>query len=176
VDIETKKKDKIVNKYEREVRRKVITHLSVQGGSDLAAGMVLVTIIIDIERIGDYTKNILDLASLHIPKLESVEYLEKMTEVENAVDSLFERTLECLKTSDEEMALQLMDENKGIGKTCDQVINSLIKDEHSNLSVSDAVSLALYFRYLKRINAHLKNITSSVVNPFDRIGYKYKEH
>ena len=32
-------------------------------------------------------------------------------------------------------------------------------------------SVALYARYLKRIGAHLKNITSSVVNPFESIGY-----
>ena len=31
-----------------------------------------------------------------------------------------------------------------------------------------------YFRYLKRINAHLRNIISSVINPYDRIGYKPK--
>ncbi len=175
VDVETKKKDKIINKYEREVRRKVITHLSVQGGGDLPAGMVLITIIIDIERIGDYTKNILDLATLHISKLESTDFLETITAVEQSVESMFVRTLECLKNNDEELALQLMAENKDVGKTCDEVISKLIKEEYPDLSVSDAVSLALYFRYLKRINSHLKNITSSVVNPFDRIGFKYKE-
>ena len=29
---ELRKKDKTVNKYEREVRKKILTHLSVQGG------------------------------------------------------------------------------------------------------------------------------------------------
>lgn len=174
VDIETRKKDKILNKYEREVRRKVLTHLSVSGTSDLAAGLVLVTIIIDIERIGDYTKNIMDLASLHIPKLKNPEFENELKEVESAVDSLFIKTIECIRTSDEELAIQLLDENKSIGKQCEDIIQQLIKDDKTSLPTNDAVSIALYFRYLKRINAHLKNITSSVVNPFDRIGYKYK--
>lgn len=32
--------------------------------------------------------------------------------------------------------------------------------------------IASYVRYLKRIGAHLLNILSSVVNPFERIGYR----
>jgi phosphate uptake regulator len=174
VDEETRKKDKMINQYEREVRRKVLTHLSVMGTADLPAGLVLVTIIIDIERIGDYIKNILDLANLHVPKLDNPEFVKDMEEVEKAVEKLFSRTLECLKNSDEDLALELMSENKLLGKQCEEVIQDLIKNQKDQLPTSDAVSLALYFRYLKRINAHLKNITSSVVNPFDRIGYKYK--
>jgi hypothetical protein len=34
------------------------------------------------------------------------------------------------------------------------------------------VTTVLYLRYLKRVSAHLKNIASSVVNPFDRIGFR----
>ena len=37
-----------------------------------------------------------------------------------------------------------------------------------------ASSMVLYARYLKRIGAHLKNITSVVVNPFESIGYSTK--
>jgi len=37
---------------------------------------------------------------------------------------------------------------------------------------NEAVSTALYVRFLKRISAHLMNIASSIVNPFDRIGFR----
>jgi len=59
------KKDKLINKYERDIRRKVITHLTVQGNDSLAAGLVLSTVIVDVERIGDYIKNIVDLTEMH---------------------------------------------------------------------------------------------------------------
>jgi len=39
-------------------------------------------------------------------------------------------------------------------------------------SISKSASISLYARYLKRIGAHLKNITTTIVNPFDSIGYK----
>ena len=43
------------------------------------------------------------------------------------------------------------------------------------MSSGDAVAVALYVRYLKRVAAHLLNILSSVVNPFERIGYREEE-
>jgi len=35
--------------------------------------------------------------------------------------------------------------------------------------------VALYMRYLKRVSAHLKNVATSVVNPYHRIGFREKE-
>ena len=38
-----------------------------------------------------------------------------------------------------------------------------------------AVTTALYLRYLKRMSAHLKNVATSVVNPYHRIGFREKK-
>lgn len=57
--------DQLVNEYQRDVRRKVLQHLAVTGGLNLKAGLILTSIVIDIERIGDYTKNIVELADAH---------------------------------------------------------------------------------------------------------------
>jgi hypothetical protein len=51
----------------------------------------------------------------------------------------------------------------------------LVKEEDKSIRPGDAVSLGLYFRWLKRINSHLRNIVTSVVNPFDKIGFKPKK-
>jgi hypothetical protein len=32
----------------------------------------------------------------------------------------------------------------------------------------------LYLRYLKRMSAHVKNVATSIVNPFHRIGFREK--
>jgi len=50
--------------------------------------------------------------------------------------------------------------------------DDMIKEEDKNIPCGDAISLGLYFRWLKRINSHLRNITTSIVNPFDRIGFE----
>ena len=40
------------------------------------------------------------------------------------------------------------------------------------MDADTATAVAMYSRYLKRIGAHSRNLISSVVNPFERIGYR----
>ena len=62
-------KDEQVNRYAREVRHKVLKHLAITGGAHLIPGLILTSIVIDMERVGDYTKNIMDLAVAHPRRL-----------------------------------------------------------------------------------------------------------
>ena len=57
-------------------------------------------------------------------------------------------------------------------KKCDEIVGDLVASPDPQLSPSDAVATALYTRYLKRIGAHLMNIATSIVNPFERIGFR----
>jgi hypothetical protein len=54
--------DQKVNQLEREIRRELAVHASVFGGIDTPAVLVYMSIVKDIERMGDYAKNLLDLA------------------------------------------------------------------------------------------------------------------
>ena len=56
----------------------------------------------------------------------------------------------------------------------DEILNGslIVRRAIPDLVCNEAVSTALYVRFLKRISAHLMNIASSVVNPFDRIGFR----
>ena len=175
VNEEIRNKDKIVNKYERNVRRKVMTHCSVRGPEDLSSGMILVNIVVDIERIGDYCKNILDLASVHSKKLNAGSFETLIVDVEKEVLKRFKKTIKVLEEQDEESALSMMSTFKGkVGSVCDEIVNTIAIGNIEDLSVSEAVSLALYARYLKRISAHLNNMITTVVNPFERIGFRAK--
>ena len=169
-----KKTDRKINKYERQVRRDVLTHLSVSGNADLVPGLILVSIVIDVERIGDYTKNIYELARNHPRKLEGGPFEKKLVRIETAISEHFPKTLEVLKSQDKTIARQIMKTEEELGDLSDDIVNSLAQGKPKDLSVSDAVSLAMYGRYLKRINAHLTNVVSSIVNPFPRIGFREK--
>lgn len=175
VDKTIRAKDKKINKYEREVRRKVLTHLAVQGAKDVPAGLVLITIIIDIERIGDYTKNIIELVDAHAQTLAAGKYEKNLTKVEDAIKYVFQRTMNCLKDNEQKAALELLSDYKWVNLECDKNLRRIIKQKDKTLDSGTAATLAMYFRYLKRIHAHLRNIISSAVNPFDRIGYKVKK-
>jgi phosphate transport system protein len=167
--------DKQVNRYERDVRRKVMTHLTVSGPADVASGLVLVSVVIDIERIGDYAKNIYDLARHHPRRLDAGSLEAEVRDVETQVGELFRLMVDAFKASDVELARKIMrDYKERLSTDCENIVTRIITGEVSDLSAADAASLALYIRYLKRIGAHSRNLVSGIVNPFHRIGYKEK--
>ncbi len=172
--IDIMKEDLKINKYERRVRKKVFTHLTISGTTNIATGLVLTSIIIDIERIGDYTKNIAELAINHPPQLNGGTIENELAELEDKVINIFDQLISAFKNSNVETARELMRNSKEITRKCDQWVCSMIKGEITLENSSDAICLALYIRYLKRVCAHLRNIATSIVNPFHRIGYREK--
>ncbi len=176
IDIDIYDKDIEVNKFEREVRRNVLNHLIMSGEAELPSGLILVSIIIDIERIGDYTKNMLELAMNHPSRLDGGELEAGLQKVETAVGEMFVQTRTCFERSDKELALKLLTSYEWVNRFCDEKVFQLVKIPDKSMAPGDAVSLVLYFRWLKRIHSHLRNIVTSVVNPFDRIGFKPKEY
>jgi len=175
LEVDIYAKDQLINAYEREVRRKVLTHLTVSGDRDLHAGLVLVSVVIDIERIGDYTKNIVELALHHPRRLKCGIFEEDVRKIETTVRTMFELLLETLPTSDEAKAREVMSEHWWITRRTDDIVSALIEKDEESVPGRHAATTVLYMRYLKRTSAHLMNIASSVVNPFDRIGFRGKE-
>jgi phosphate transport system protein len=169
------KKDQIVNKYEREVRGKVLKHLAITGGAHVIPGLILTSIVIDIERIGDYTKNIKDIALAHPKRLECGTYEDDIQRIERGVADLFKGALPALRRSDKSLASRLIRENWWMLKKSDEVVIELIKEKDPSLGSGNAVTTAMYARFLKRIAAHLINMLTGVVNPFEHIGFHSDE-
>ncbi len=171
-DIE--EKDIMINKYEREVRKKILTHLAVNDVSDLNVSLILISIVVDIERIGDYTKNIVELAQKHPGKLYIEQWEEELKETEIKISKSFGILIEAFEKSDSALAKQLLDDLWKVKRKCDERNFILLENDNLGLKTHDAVALALYMRYLKRVAAHLSNVATSLVNPFHRIGYRQK--
>jgi len=172
ISLNVYERDQQVNRYERKVRNKVLKHLAITGGVNIIPGLILTSIVIDVERIGDYTKNIMDLAVAHPYRLACGKNEEEIKKIESAVSAMFEALLPALRETDKEGAVRLIRDNNWILKSCDAILEMLIKGEDDSVSVSNAVSTGIYARYLKRIAAHLTNIASSIVNPFEKIGFQ----
>jgi len=168
--------DKRINAYERDVRRKVMTHLAVTDSrADLPSGLVLVTVVIDIERIGDYTKNIYELARAHPKRLTGGSLESRLLEVESGVTRVFQDMIPAFKTHDTDKARAIMTGYKeGLSAACETITMDIVCGRVTDLTSEDASAVALYARYLKRIAAHSRNIVTSIVNPFHRIGYREK--
>ena len=172
IDIDIFAMDKKINEFERDVRRKVMTHLAIGGKEDIGSGLVLVSVVIDIERIGDYTKNIYDLAVNHPKKLNGGSVENRLSEIEKISYNLFEKSIDAFKKQDIEKASGLMGNYKeNISSQSDSITNDIIGGKIDDLEIGTASAVGLYARYLKRISAHSRNLISSIVNPFERIGY-----
>ena len=80
--------------------------------------------------------------------------------------------IDAFKSQDIDEARKLMVEYKtDIASTSNEVVNTIISGNYGDYSADKASAVCLYVRYLKRIAAHSRNLVSSVVNPFERIGY-----
>ena len=165
-------KDRQINAYEREVRRKVMTHLAIAGATELAMGIRLVSIVIDIERIGDYTKNIVELAMSHPNRLSFGDYEATIKPVEDRTKTNFNTLIKAFEGQDSKLAREIMSTHqKEVSSVCDRIVTDLVRGEARDLDIQTATAMVMYLRFIKRIHSHLKNIASSIVNPVDRIGY-----
>jgi phosphate transport system protein len=174
IDIDIYESDAKVNKYERKIRKKVMQHLGQKGREDLYSGLLLVSVIIDMERIGDECKNVLNLAQNYHGHLKAKFYEEDLVKIESAVEEIFGKVRAQFKDMNIADAEKLLEEYRWVNKVCDQREADLIKEKNKPLPAAKAAAIALYIRHLKRINSHLRNIATSVVSPFDRIGFSPK--
>ena len=169
--IDINKEDKKINKFQMESRRKIFTDLALSGVQDLNAGLVLMCIITDVERIGDYFKNIVELAKDHPKKLKGGDVENIVQKIEKRMIKIFKLTIDSFKIKDEDKAREAMNLHSKTTRDIDNLLHKLLRNKIGGLNAGEAIALTLYLRFLKRITSHLTNIASSVVNPLERIGY-----
>jgi len=175
--IALKKRDMEINEFHRNIRRKVMTHLVLQkDATDIPNGLVLINMVVDIERVGDYSKNILDLAISSSKTLKAEKVNEDLKMIEDEVLLRFDKTMEAIHSQDSEVARELVATHRRmVAKTSDKLVDQILKGKVTFGSESKAASVALYARYLKRIGSHLTNIMTTLINPFESVGYVPKE-
>lgn len=161
--------DQELNRFQISVRRKILEHLSINPRQDITGALVLITIVIDIERIGDYSKNLIELAHKY-PKRLSGSYIDKLRRIEGEILEMFDQTITSFKSADIELGKRIMERHVKLSRKCEDIVEALVEDKE--ISSRIGIICALLARYLKRTSAHLKNVASSVVNPFHRLGYR----
>lgn len=159
--------DRRVNAGEREVRRELVVHASVQSGPDVPAILVYMSIVKDIERIGDYAKNIYDLAA-EGADFSSAPDRDALVSTRDRVSNLIAECAEAFAERDTERSRTLIAEGDRLLDGFDRAVNELIRSEVPSY---DGVPRALFWRHCKRIVAHLMNVLSAVVMPLDQLDY-----
>ena len=166
--------DKKVNRIHRRSRRKIFEHLSFAGNRDLFSSLATLSVVNDIERIGDYNKNIADVIDLVPNRLDLQDYGQDFADLWQRTREFFAMTLNAIRDDDINAAAHVLNIYDEVSDICDGIIKKIMI-ENTNAIPKDLVALILLLRYFKRVNAHLKNVCSAVINPFHRIGYKPKK-
>jgi len=163
-----KKTDRQVNKAERDVRRELVVHTSVRGAqADIPMVLVSMSIVKDAERIGDYAKNIFDIAREGV-NLSTADDLDQLIKYRDRVSRLIAETARIFGERDAEAAHQILQSED---ESLDEYDANVLAQIDSGQPASEAVPRALLYRYLKRITAHAMNILTSLVMPIDRLDY-----
>ncbi len=76
--------------------------------------------------------------------------------------------------NDEESARKILADHELVVKLVESNIKLLKTGGVLSGGCGVAVVAALYIRYLKRISAHIKNVATSIINPYYRIGFREK--
>jgi len=169
---ELRSRDKQVNKLQRSIRRQVVEHLIAKPGTDVPACLVLMSIVKDAERLGDYSRALFSTSQLCCPAVQGGKYAAALRDVEAEVGRLMADAKRALAESDEALANDIMSREDAIKAKCNRLFSDLTADD---LSGVETASLALMSWYFRRLTAHTANIASSVVNPVEWLDYKSKK-
>jgi len=166
-------RDREINLLVVHIRKMIVEHLSISACHNVGGELVFLKVINDIERVGDYAKNLLDLAQLLPEPLTENEYYRSFKDVFKRLGSHFDLAERALFDGSEDDAKEVIEGHLQINQTCEKVLEDLMKD--SQIKVPEAIAHALTARYFKRISSHLKNVASTAVNPFSHIGFMSQE-
>ncbi len=164
---EVRRTDRQINVTEIEIRRELLVHISVHGTADAGEMLVFMNMIKDLERIGDYNKNIFDLA-LEGVSFSGAEDLEQILGFRDELSSRIALMGEILDTRDEDRARAYIERGDQLRREFDGLVNELV---HATAPALIAVPRALLYRFLKRVAAHCANVATAVVMPVDRLDY-----
>ena len=164
---EVRRTDRQINVTEMEIRRELVVHFSVHAGGDATEMLVFMNMVKDLERIGDYNKNVFDLAEEGV-SFAAADDLERILGFRDEISSRIALMGEILTVRDEERARAYIARSDELRREFDTLGNGLI---HSTEPALHAVPRALLYRFLKRITAHSMNVVTAVVMPGDRLDY-----
>ena len=158
-----------VNELERTIRRQVVTHLAVPGNdADLPYSLLLISLVKDVERLGDYAKNLCELADIRPALLPEGSALSELTMIRRRVELAFQSAADVFVDSRRDEAAELIEQGRETARRCDQLISDV---GHGDYDAATTTAFILGTRYYKRIGGHVLNVLSSVVMPLDKVDY-----
>lgn len=163
------KTDVEVNQLQRSVRKGLVTHLSLPGNQqDVPYCLALMSLVKDVERLGDYAKNLAEIPEIHPDPLPDDALTQELQEIRRGIEKGFTQGLEVVAEFDHDRALALIEQGRSLTKRCEMLVN---RTARSGYDAGTATAVVLAARFYKRIAAHVLNVLTAVVMPLHKLDY-----
>jgi phosphate uptake regulator len=161
-------KDIQVNKLQRKIRKQIVAHLTNSQNRAVPYAVLIMSLVKDVERLGDYARNLVELVDMRPSPLPEDDRVRELTEIRESVETLVREVADVFLNSDEERATELTFEGRATCKRCDELIHEIADADYPGPT---AIFLALGARFHKRISGHVLNLLSGVIMPLHKVDY-----
>jgi Na+/phosphate symporter len=165
IEVDLEDMDDLVDEAERRVRRSILHHLAVNPEQDLVASLVLVSMVQDAERVGDFARGLVELVRMARSPRQG-PFAEDLRAIADRLRPLFEKCERAFREADVDEARRIIIAHREIRRELKAYRNRVAA---SDLTADMAVVYSGAAQILRRVGAHLANIASTVVQPYDRI-------
>lgn len=160
-------RDARINQLERAVRKDVYEHIMAGDVRQLATCFVLVNVVKDAERLGDYVKNLVD--PVVDPTLApDTPLVARVREMGDETGRLLAEVRPTFEAHDDEKAERLLRAGRESAEACGALMTELAA---AGMESAPTTALVLLNRFYKRLDAHATNILSAVFMPVHEIDY-----
>lgn len=170
---QVKRADKDINKLQRKIRKEAFVEvLSDSNRFSLPFCLSIMNVVKDVERIGDYAKDITALAELSGPVSVTRDLTQDFSISVGEVERLTAALPEALQEADQLKAVHLIERGKDIRRDLGKIQRTLLTEEQTNVR---AAADTLAVQYYVRIVSHALNVLSTIVTPLHRMDYTRKK-
>lgn len=166
-----REKDRLINRTERRVRKRIIVHLVTgEGGGRVPNALLLMNVVRDLERVGDYAKNLSQVFRDGGAPLAPAGDAEAdvLRELRLEVEAMARAAGPAFLASDPSEAARWIRQGKALCRRSDSLITAVAGGDRSAAATT---TLVLAARYYKRIAAHLMNVLTGAVMPLHKLDF-----
>jgi phosphate uptake regulator len=167
--LEIRKQDTKVNKLQRKIRKRIVMQLSAsRNAPDLPNRLLLMSLVKDVERIGDYAKELSVIPEFAAPVFSDHEIVQELRLIRAGVEEMMGDLQKVLSAHDNERAVKMIRHGRGLIDRGDGLLRSLAVQ---SFDPATHTALVLGTQYYRRLCGHALNLLSSVVVPLHKLDY-----
>ncbi|TFG65937.1 MAG: PhoU domain-containing protein [Gemmatimonadales bacterium] len=166
---QVRQRDVEINALQRTIRRQVVAHLSFETTrGDVPYCLLVISLVKDVERLGDYAKNLSEVRAIHPDPLPDDAIVRELLAARDWITADYHVLSDVLQQTDRVSADRLISEGRVISRQLDALIGKIAAAGYDGRT---AAAIVMGTRFYKRIVGHIINVLTGVVQPLDKLDY-----